>query len=230
MNILAFDTSSTACTVAILQTTNGNDHITINHVIAPLQQARLILPMIHETICAAGLTLNTLDAIAYGCGPGSFTGTRISVSVAQGLGLALNRPLIPVSSMAVIAQSAYLEHKWQKILVALDARMGQIYFARYELANNGLVKLSGLEKLCDLKKLDDLEAISLFEMPDYSDTKDWYGAGDGWDKLLQQHSKNLNTINPSQLPTAKALAMLAKQKFEQGGQIAADKAFPVYLR
>src|SRR5579871_1229278 len=107
--ILAFDTSSQVCSVALL---NG-ETITSSYQIAPMQQAKLILPMIQKIIKAANITLDELDAIAYGCGPGSFTGMRVANSVAQGLGFAKHLPLIRISSLAILAQSALEEQKWE---------------------------------------------------------------------------------------------------------------------
>src|SRR5690348_12267838 len=131
MKLLALDTSSIACSVALLL--DGDVHYL--HKIAPMQQAKLILSMIEELLKTHSLKVNHLDAIAYGCGPGSFTGLRIACSVAQAFGLAADKPLIPISSLAALAQATYIEHQEKKVLAAIDARMDQIYWAAYELQN-----------------------------------------------------------------------------------------------
>ena len=105
MKILAIDTSSNACGVALL----CNNEVKALHELAPMQQTQKILPMIDALLGEAKVSLNQLDALAFGCGPGSFTGVRIAVSVMQGLGYAMNLPLIPVSSLAALAQAAYVE-------------------------------------------------------------------------------------------------------------------------
>src|SRR5690349_9145853 len=134
--ILAFDTSTSACTVAL----QNGDFVSVRHQLAPKQQAQLILPMINELLSSTSLTANELDAIAYGCGPGSFTGIRIASSVAQGIGFAINKPIIPVSSLAALAQTAFLEQQWTRLLVAVDARMGKIYWANYVINPSGIAE------------------------------------------------------------------------------------------
>lgn len=219
MNILAFDTSSTACTVALL---HGKE-IQAAHQIAPMQQAQLLLPMIQQLLDTASLTLAQLDAIAFGCGPGSFTGIRIASSVAQGLAFAASLPVIPVSSLAVMAQAAREERQWDKLLVAVDARMEQVYWAVYEANKAGHVALIGQESVGKPQ-----------DIPIPPDSLHWHGIGDGWEKYAEKLIEHLGfqpeTLNPSQLPSAKALLTLAKMKFEQGDYTTAFYAFPAYLR
>lgn len=224
MRLLAFDTSSPACSVALLDTTKPpHDQISSSHKIMPMQQGRLILPMIQAILDASNLTLNDLDAIAYGCGPGSFTGIRIASSVAQGLGFTTKCHLIPISSLAAIAQTAYLEQQWACLLVALDARMGEVYWAQYKVNQMGHVELVGKEEVCLPGKVG---------VPE--NDKDWYGIGDGWEKYGEIFSKHLGFLpkstNPKQLPMARAILSLARLKFEQGTWVKASEAVPVYLR
>jgi tRNA threonylcarbamoyladenosine biosynthesis protein TsaB len=219
MNILAFDTSTTACTVAI-QTTDGN--VIESHQVAPMQQARLILPVIQDLLKSAGITISQLDAIAYGCGPGSFTGIRIASSVAQGIAFAANIPVVQISSLAALAQTAYTENQLNKILVAVDARMDEIYWASYVVNSHGLVDLIGQEQLCQP------QAIALPE------GSEWNGVGDGWlkyeDILVTTLGFKPERIDTTTLPTAKSLLQLAKIKLNQGECLAAAAALPVYLR
>jgi len=218
MKILAFDTSTTACSVAIQ---NGNQIKCLDRV-APMQQAKLILPMINELLEASSLTLAHLDAIAYGCGPGSFTGIRIASSVAQGIGFATQKPIIKVSSLAALAQAAFLEQHCTKMLVAVDARMDQIYWASYEVRNKGSVELVNQEWLCRP------ENVCIPEM------NDWCGVGDGWgiyaQALTSRSGFTLQSIYSSQLPSAQAILQLARVKYDKNEWITASEAIPVYLR
>lgn len=218
VKLLAIDTSSQACSVAIMD----GDNVTAVHKIAPMQQTNLILPMIQDLLDSSSLNLNQLDAIAYGCGPGSFTGIRIASSVAQGLGYGANLPVIPVSSLAATAQAAFLEKQWRRLLVSIDARMKLIYWAAYEVSLDGCVELVGEEQACEPE---------LIVAPE---SGDWSGVGDGWtvygDRLVDRLGYAPIEINPSQLPTAEALLALAKVKFDRGEWVAASAAIPVYLR
>ena len=230
LKILAFDTSSSACSVAL----QNGDKINYLNKIAPMQQARLILPMIQELLHSSALTLKQLDAIAYGCGPGSFTGMRIASSVAQGIGLATNVPIIRISSLAAIAQAAFLEQQWTKLLVALDARMQETYWAIYELGKHGRVELVEEEQACAPKKVTIPESISRILRDSDGKKLDWCGVGDGWEKyreaLVMRLGFEPQAINASQLPTAIAILELAKGKLDQGDWITAADAVPAYLR
>jgi tRNA threonylcarbamoyladenosine biosynthesis protein TsaB len=187
-----------------------------------MQQAKLILPMIHTLLAEASLTFADLNAIAYGCGPGSFTGIRIANSVAQGIAFAAQKPVIQVSSLAILAQAAFIEHSCTNMLVAVDARMNQIYWAFYTTGQKGYVELIGEEHIC---------APDAANLPE---KKDWRGVGDGWDKYTDSLTERLGfkpeSIYASQLPTAQALLQLANVKFEESQWVAADQAAPVYLR
>ncbi len=221
MKILALDTSSTACSVALY--VNGT--ITSLHRVAPMQQTNLLLPMIEEILAGARVTLAELDAIAYGTGPGSFTGMRIASSTTQGLAFAANLPVIPVSSLAAIAQAAQMSDGAlnQAYLVAVDARMGQIYWGYYTTDNTGHVTLAGEETVCFPADATLAEP----KAPNYA------GVGDGWQPygeiLCQALGFKPNTINPAQLPTAEAILKLSLNYFKQNKQISATEALPSYL-
>lgn len=218
MKILAFDTSSIACSVAL----QHGEKIIALHKIAPMQQTRLLLPMINELLTAHSLKLSSLDAIAYGAGPGSFTGMRITSAVAQGLAYASNKPIIAISSLAAAAQAAYQNQRWTNVWVVVDARMEQVYSAHYRLNNQHHMELVGEEKLMLPDKINTI------------DSAEWYGIGDGWDNYYSRLVSALPikplAVDPSQLPTAKAILPLAKIKLEQGKWRDAFNAHPVYLR
>lgn len=221
MKILALDTSLAACSVALCD----GDKVAFLHQVAPMQQAVLILPMIHELLGMLSLTVNELDAIAYGCGPGNFTGIRIASCVAQGLAFTKQLPIIRISTLAVIAQTAYEEHAWNKQLVAVDARTNQVYWAMYEwdeTAGKGYMKLINKEELCTPQSVT------------RPDGQDWYAVGDGWGKyqaaLIDCLKFEPKMSNISILPTASALLKLAKWKYKEGDWVSTIEALPNYLR
>lgn len=225
MKLLAFDTSASACSVALL----NNERITTLHKIAPMQQASLILPMLQQILADASLSLNQLDMIAYGCGPGSFTGIRLASAVAQGLGFAYSLPIMPISSLAAIAQAALIEHQCSQLLVAVDARMGDVYWAVYKNASaTDYVELVGQEHLYKPESVIIPNNIEL-------SSANWYGLGDAWLQYKSQMVLALGiepcAIFAAQQPTAEAILRLAKRKLEQGGSgVHASEAIPIYLR
>jgi tRNA threonylcarbamoyladenosine biosynthesis protein TsaB len=218
MKILALDTSASACSVALLI----DDEIHLLHEIEPMQQAKRILPMIQQLITTHQVELNTLDALAFGCGPGSFTGVRIAASVIQGLAFATGVPLIKISSLAAVAQSAYQDLGWKKLLVAMDARIREVYWGIYQVDESGLAKLSGEEKVCLPQD------ISLPR------GNDWYGVGSAWSEykeaLLATLPFELLGMDATRLPQASAVAVLAKDKFLRKEFTDPAEAIPVYLR
>src|SRR3990167_429299 len=174
MIILAFDTSSTTCFVALLNTDNKEGKTVQSlHKTLPMQQGTLILPLVKQLLEESHLTLEQLDAVAIGAGPGSFTGIRIANSVAQGMSFAVKLPIVQVSSLAAIAQAAYIEKGHEHCLVAVDVRMEQIYWAAYQVNKAGCVELIGKEQVC---KADEIELSNEIKVID------WYGVGDGWEK------------------------------------------------
>lgn len=213
MKLLAFDTSSAACSIAL--SIDGN--VTSCHEIAPMQQAKIILPLIDKLLKSANISLNQLDAIAFGCGPGSFTGVRIAAGVAQGLAYAAKKPLIPVSSLAAMAQTAYQEKGWTQLLVAIDARMNEVYWAPYAVQENRLVALTGKEQV---------GRPSGIGLPDAT----WCGVGNAWDVYRPDIHVNPPLIDPGTLPAASAILLLAESRFRSGEIVSPADAMPVYLR
>ncbi len=213
MKLLALDTSTTACSLGL----SIEDKIALRHEIMPMQQTKHVLPLLHDLLKTENVTLRELDAIAVGCGPGSFTGVRIAISLAQGLAFAVQKPVIVISSLAAIAQQMHEEAGWNRIIVAIDARMNEVYWATYEIQPNQLVVLRGEERL------DRPENIRL---PDST----WQGAGNAWDVYPQQIAQKPTLINPNALPTAAAILALAQDKWEKGEIVAPEDALPVYLR
>lgn len=133
--LLAFDTSTNACSVALLHGCNCTDRFEI----APRRHTDLVLSMIDELLGEAGITIRDVTGIAYGCGPGSFMGARLATSIAQGLAYGVGCEVMPVSSLQVLAQQAHREHGVDSVLAAWDARMGEIYWGSYQVDVRGLM-------------------------------------------------------------------------------------------
>ncbi len=214
MKIVALDTSSIACSVALLL----DEKISFLHRILPLQQAQSVLPMIQELLSSHKITLNQLDAIAFGRGPGSFTGVRIAASVTQGLAYALQLPVIPISSLAALAQAAYMELGWEKLLVGVDARIQEVYWGAYEVDEKGLAQLFGQEVICTPQQIP------------FPNDKAWYGVGNAWQVYANVINYIPLKVDATCLPTAQAILELAKVKYDRKEWVSAQEALPVYLR
>src|SRR5690554_5943555 len=127
MKLLAIDTATEACSVALLVDGQTFDR----YAVIPRLHARQVLPMVQQVLDEAGTALAAVDAIAFGQGPGAFTGLRIAAGVVQGLAFALDKPVLPVSSLAAIAQRVWREQQAGQVAVAIDARMDEVYWGCY---------------------------------------------------------------------------------------------------
>lgn len=218
LKILAFDTSFAACTVAL----NSDHTVHSLHQVAPMQQARLLLPMVNDVLSQAGCQLADVDAIAFGCGPASFTGIRIAASTAQGLAFTQQKPLIPLSSLAILAQSACHEHGGRDFLVVVDARMDQVYYAHYRVDAHGVVELVGAEQVVSPNNIPHVIPEGIVVV------------GDGWrvygDILQAALGGNVSRVFCEQVPQPQAVLDLAVARFEQKNWVQASDALPVYLR
>jgi len=216
MKLLAIETATEACSAALLI----DGEIRQQYEIAPREHARRILVMIDELMAEAQLKPKQLDAIAFGRGPGSFIGVRIAAGVTQGIAYAADLAVAPVSTLAAIAQ----ESGFDSTLVAIDARMGEIYCAQYERAEDtGTVILIGEEHLVRPEQAD------LFSI----NGKQWQGIGTGWQTYRDALLGVLPGINPCDdhlYPSAQAIAELAVNQVELGNTVSAAQAIPVYLR
>ncbi len=125
--LLALDTATEACSVALLH----DGRVLSHYEVIPRMHAQRLLPMIKDLLAEAGVALSAVDGIAFGRGPGAFTGVRIAIGVVQGLAFALERPVLPVSTLAVLAQRALREQGAQQVAAAIDARMDEVYWGCY---------------------------------------------------------------------------------------------------
>ena len=135
LNILAIDTSTEACSAALLL----GDEVRERFEIAPRRHSELILRMIDELFRESGLTLTSLAGLAFGRGPGSFTGVRIAAGVIQGLALGADLGVAPISTLAALAQGAHRQTGSRQVLSVIDARMGEVYWGIYELDASGIM-------------------------------------------------------------------------------------------
>lgn len=218
MKLLALDTSSDACSCAL-----QIDHEILSfEEIAPRRHADLILEMIDRLFVESGISPTQLDAIAFGRGPGSFTGIRIATGVTQGIAFGLQLPVIPVSTLAVLAQGAFHKNpQCNHALVAIDARMSEVYWGEYQI-NQNLMQLIGEEIVC---KPDNVPPQKI---------QQYYGVGCGWKtyhEILQNHFKEgLLEIIDAPYPFAKNMLPLASNAFENKQYVSVENALPVYLR
>ena len=213
--LLALDTATEACSVALLH----NGEVISHYEVIPRLHAQRVLPMIETLRAEAGIALSAIDAIAFGRGPGAFTGVRIAVGVVQGLAFALQRPVLPVSNLAVLAQRAHREFAAEQVAAAIDARMDEVYWGCYAL-QQGEMCLQGVESVL---------APELASLPRGS-SGTWFGAGTGWGTFKQRLPIEVTQTADDLLPHAQDLLQLARFAWARGEGLAADQAQPVYLR
>jgi len=215
--LLALDTATEACSAALLD----GKVLRERFALAPREHARLLLPMVESLLNEADLTLADLDAIAFGRGPGSFTGVRIAAGMAQGLAFAAGLPVAPVSSLAALAQGA-ADTGHARVLAAIDARMGEVYWGAFVAGEDGLVAMDGIEEVCSP------ETVPLPE------SADWFGVGTGWatyaEVLHGRLGPAVTTSDGNRFPQADAVARLAAADVADGNVLAPEQALPVYLR
>lgn len=213
MKLLALDTSTENCSVALWL----DGDILSRQELAGQRHSDLILPMLEELLGEAGLTLKLLDGIAFGEGPGSFTGLRIGCGIAQGLALGADLPVVGISTLLALAEAA----PGERVLACLDARIGEIYHAAYE-KQQGAWHTVREPSLCYAKDAPELSGAG------------WIGAGSGFaayaDALQARYAGQLLSSDGSVYPQARDMVKLAAPMFEQGlGQDAALAA-PLYIR
>ncbi|WP_455222903.1 tRNA (adenosine(37)-N6)-threonylcarbamoyltransferase complex dimerization subunit type 1 TsaB [Kaarinaea lacus] len=215
MKLLAIETATEACSAAVYV----DGEIEQRFKVAPREHGRLILGMIDDLMADAQLTINQLDAVAFGRGPGSFIGVRIAAGVTQGIAFGGELPVVPVSTLATIAQGTQHDH----LLVAIDARMDEVYWGQYLRSTiTGTVEEAAPETLLRPDRVG-------VAQPE----KGWVGVGTGWDnygEILQQRLPFVKHIDTNHLPAAKSTAVLAVDLYQQGQVVGAEEAIPVYLR
>lgn len=219
MRILAIDTATEACSAALWNDGTLSAHFEI----CPREHTQRILPLVQEVLTESGTTLSELDALAFGRGPGSFTGVRIGIGIAQGLALGAELPMIGVSTLATMAQGAWRKTGATRVLAAIDARMGEVYWAEYQRDEQGV--WHGEETEAVLKPEAVAERLAQL-------SGEWATVGTGWQAWPDLANGCGLTLADGaiQLPEAQDMLPLACHLFTAGKTVAVEHAEPVYLR
>lgn len=217
MRLLALDTATEACSAALWL----DGQVLARYELVGRTHTQRMLPMVHGLMAQAGIAFVQLDGLVCGVGPGSFAGVRIGVGFIKGLALALDLPAVPVSSLAMLAQSA-LDSGAQQVLAAIDARMNEVYFGAYARDDAGL---AGAISAAQVAAPDRVRV----------DTRGpWHAAGSGWaryeDALRAGVTGVIESIDGAALPQAATALKLALPLFASGAATRADQLAPVYLR
>jgi tRNA threonylcarbamoyladenosine biosynthesis protein TsaB len=216
MKVLAFETSSANGSVA-LETPAG---VLVRDLGIPREQTERLLAVTDELLAAASIDLTSLDGIAFGRGPGSFTGLRVSAAVAQGMAAVTGVPLLPVSSLLCLAERAWVEHGCERALVCVDAHMGEVYFAVAE-RHGGILEVVGDERIGNPSEVVALSGA------------DWCAVGSGFAahaEALAPVARAARLVLPELTPSAAALLPRAKRDLAAGRGTPPASALPVYLR
>jgi tRNA threonylcarbamoyladenosine biosynthesis protein TsaB len=216
MRILALDAATEACSAALL----AGDALTERYEVIGRGHAGRLLPMADELLREAHLSPRELDAIAFGRGPGGFTGLRIAAGVAQGLAAGSRKPILPVSDLAAVAAAAAQARSQAKVLVCMDARMGQVYWAAFDCSRARPRAITG-EHLSDPGGVEPPAGHGYF------------GAGHGfaaYPALAERLAGRLDGIDSSALPRASHIARIGAADLAAGGGLDASQGLPVYLR
>ncbi len=214
MNILALDTSTDFCSAALWR-----DGVVAERAVAAGQShSTLLMAMVDEVLAEAGLTLKSMDGIAYGEGPGSFTGLRIACAVAQGLAFSADLPVAAIGTLRAMAAGCGSP----RVLCCIDARMKEVYHAAYVLDADGTWHEMSAPQVCAPAAIPLAEGIG------------WTGCGSGFsaygDVLQQRLGNALSEMRPGIFPHARDIAMLAAPVFAAGQGVPAEQAAPVYIR
>ncbi|WP_411851858.1 tRNA (adenosine(37)-N6)-threonylcarbamoyltransferase complex dimerization subunit type 1 TsaB [Stenotrophomonas sp. LGBM10] len=215
MKLLAFETATEACSVALYV----DGQVLERFEIAPRRHAELSLPWAEALLAEAGVARSQLDAITLSRGPGAFTGVRLAIAIAQGIALALDRPLVPISTLQTLALRAPADA--DHVLASIDARMGEVYVAR-QVRVDGRWQVQGEEVVC---------APDAVVLPDGTR---WFGVGTGFGAadghLATRLAGQLDGVDAQALPHASDLLTLAVPAFERGEAVAPERVEPAYLR
>jgi tRNA threonylcarbamoyladenosine biosynthesis protein TsaB len=212
--ILALDATTEACSVAL----SSGATVVRRWEYLPGGHSARILEMVEEVLAEAGAPRSAVDAIAFCRGPGSFTGVRIAAGVAQGLALALERPLLPVSTLATLAMGALRRDGAERVIAALDARMGEVYVGAFR-------REAALPAPLDTERVAPSESVTV---PDAG--AEWVGVGTGFGAYPQMLEGVCRLRDGERLPDAQDILPLAGELLARGGAVGPEAALPVYLR
>lgn len=214
MKILAIESSTQSCSLAFYDGLQLLERIDAIHK----GNSQRILPMLDELLTTAQCSMEQIQGLAYGRGPGAFTGLRMAAAVVQALAFAHDLPVVGVSCLAALAQGA----NYPRVLCALDARMGEVYWGVYQCDARGQWQLHAQEQVC---------APSAVICPAEGE---WVGVGSGWalyhDALARTIQTRLVATDTQAIPYARHIAALALSEFSAGRVMAAHEVLPIYLR
>jgi tRNA threonylcarbamoyladenosine biosynthesis protein TsaB len=212
LKLLAVETSTELCSAALLR----GDELLVEQALAPNQHAELLEPMVRRLLARTGLGIRHLDALAFGQGPGSFTGIRIGCGLVQGLAFATGLPVVPVPSLLALAEQS----GESRVLSALDARMGEAYFAAYS-------RMGG-----DWSAVLPPQLVRQGSLP-VLPGRDWVATGSGFDAfdwLRGAYAPQVSHRIETDLPRAASVARVAARAYLRGEAMPAEEATPLYLR
>lgn len=213
MKLLALEASTEFLSLAV----QNEEKLYTHHQEAGQAASQLILPQIQQLLDKAGLALTDVDGIAFGAGPGSFTGVRVACGVAQGLGFGANIPVVGVNVLTALAEASGAE----RVIVATDARMREVYHAAYERKQGDWVEVHG----AGVYKPNEVPSIT---------GEGWTGVGTAWhvydDILSEQYQGQIINKLPDLTPAAEAIMALATPIFKAGEARPASEAKPIYIR
>ncbi|MGB0859987.1 MAG: tRNA (adenosine(37)-N6)-threonylcarbamoyltransferase complex dimerization subunit type 1 TsaB [Pseudoalteromonas spongiae] len=212
-NILLIDAATEALSVAV-----SCDLENAHFEVCPQQHSQKMLPLVDSILNSANTNLKALDAIAFGRGPGSFTGVRVGVSVTQGLAYAANLPVIGISNLQMMAQQAFDTTEADYAIATIDARMGEIYYAEFKRDENNLAAFMSNEMVIKPEELT---------LPEY----DAVVVGTGCQTYkVHFEATNLTILDEITLPNARFMTKLAERELVAGNTVVAADAQPVYVR
>lgn len=217
--ILALDAATEACSVAIW----NDGHIHALYELCPREHTQRLLPMVQQVLTESGLKLADLDALAFGRGPGSFTGVRIGIGVAQGLALGADLPTIGISTLNTMAEGAFRTTGASNVLAAIDARMGEVYWGQYQRSEQGIWQLTGDEQVLSPEQVNNqLKSVQ----------GQWASVGTGWQTYPDMATDTgvILTDGNMLLPQAQDMLPLALERWKNNDVQAVEDTQPVYLR
>ena len=217
--ILAVDTATENCSVTLIV----DGKVYSRRAVAPREHTIKVLPFVDEVLKEAGVRLQELDALAFGQGPGSFTGVRIGIGIVQGLAFGADLPMIGISTLEAMAQAGYRVHGATQVVAAIDARMSEVYFGMYQRNDDGTWAYNVAETVSAP------EGLATY-LPEQSG--EWLTVGTGWDAYTEALAELplIRKASDVLYPDAEDMALLAQQKFEQGLALPAEESAPVYVR
>ena len=225
VTLLALDTATEACSVALLR---GGEKTHLAQF-AQREHTKHILPMVDEILAQAGITLRQVDALVFGRGPGSFTGVRIGAGIAQGLAFGADLPVIPVSNLAAMAQAAYVQYQAENVLTAIDARMNEVYFAQWRAQK----VRSDFGEFLDWQPIIAEQVCSpsnVIEQVAQQHHENAVLVGTGWAAYSELNEASLGKATEITLPSALYMLDLALPKWFAGETISPLEIEPIYLR